>query len=377
MHGVLVTFTDTVAASTGTPTGTGDLLQLARRTPWTKTSLGTGRCSGNPGDLGLPVGTTYVEAVYAGSGNYGGSTSNVVSQVVLNVPSACAAGGYNDVINGTWANPFVYGTNGNDLIFAFGSSFWINGFAGNDCIDAGDGNNVIFDGNGNDSVVAGNGWNTVILGNGNDKVSLGNGSDGVQAGDGNDTVTVGNGSQSEIIVGNGNDTVTVGSGSSNQIELGRGTDTVTIQSPGSHDLIDGGNGNETIYLGSGSYNTYNGQAHHTNVCHLPKPPCLLARHRSCLLPRHPHQLLGGLAMTQPRHRRSSRLTTSFRRGAVLLVGIVGSLALAGVAWAYFTSTGTGAGSALVGHRDRDAHLNDPHVFVRVRRYARHLRRHRI
>ena len=28
------------------------------------------------------MGTTYVEAVYAASGNYGGSTSNVVTQVV-------------------------------------------------------------------------------------------------------------------------------------------------------------------------------------------------------------------------------------------------------------------------------------------------------
>ena len=38
------------------------------------------------------------------------------------------------------------------------------------------------------------------------------------------------------------------------------------------DSIDGGAGNETIYLGSGSYNSYSGQAHHTNTCHLPKPP---------------------------------------------------------------------------------------------------------
>ena len=44
---------------------------------------------------------------------------------------------------------------------------------------------------------------------------------------------------------------------------------MTIESPGSHDDIDGGSGNETIYLGSGTYNSYSGQAHHTNVCHLP------------------------------------------------------------------------------------------------------------
>ena len=220
-----------------------------------------------------------MEAIYAASGNYGGSTSNVVSQVVLSVPSVCASGGYSDVHLRQPGQPFVYGTNGNDFIYAFGASYWINGFAGNDCIDAGDGNNVIFDGNGNDGVSAGNGSNTVFLGDGNDKVSLGNGSDGVETGDGNDTVTVGNGSQSEIIVGNGNDTVTVGTGSYNQVNLGSGTDTVTIQSPGSHDTIDGGNGNETIYLGSGTYNTYSGQAHHTNVCHLPHRLATTARRR--------------------------------------------------------------------------------------------------
>ncbi len=81
---------------------------------------------------------------------------------------------------------------------------------------------------------------------------------------------VGNGSDGQVMVGNGTDTVNVGTGSYNRIHLGSGTDTVTIA--GSHDDIDGGAGNETIYLGSGTYNSYSGQAHHTNVCHLPKPP---------------------------------------------------------------------------------------------------------
>jgi Ca2+-binding RTX toxin-like protein len=273
-YGTSVTFTDTVSASSGTPTGTVTFYSCTTNACGTKTSLGTETLSGGKATystLALPVGTTYVEAVYSASGNYGGSTSNVVSQVVNTpVPSVCASGGYGNVINGGPADAFLYGTNGNDLIYASGASYWIDGFGGNDCIDAGDGNNVIFDGNGNDGVAAGNGSDTVILGDGNDKVSLGNGSDAVEAGDGNDTVSVGNGSQSEIIVGNGNETVTVGPGSYNQVDLGSGTDTVTIA--GSHDVINGGNGNETIYLGSGTYNSYNGQAHHTNICHLPTPP---------------------------------------------------------------------------------------------------------
>ncbi len=272
-YGTSVSFTDTVSASSGTPAGSATFYSCTTSACSTKSSLATETLSGGKATYStstLPVGTTYVETVYAASGNYGGSTSNVVSQVVLSVPSVCASGGYSDVIVGTPADPFLYGTNGNDLIYAFGASYWIDGYAGNDCVDVGDGNNVIFDGNGNDGVFAGNGSNAVILGNGNDKVSLGNGSDGVKIGDGNDTVTVGNGSDSGITVGNGSDTVAIGTGSYNDVNLGSGTDTVTIQ--GSHDDIDGGAGNETIYLGSGTYNSYSGQAHHTNVCHLPAPP---------------------------------------------------------------------------------------------------------
>ena len=290
--GTSVTFTDTVSASTGSPSGTVTFYGCTSNTCSTKTSLGTKTLASSQATYSttsLPIGTTYVEAIYSASGNYLGSTSNVVSQVVTGVPSVCAGGGYGSYLFGNPSFPFINGTNGNDFIYAFGASYWINGFGGNDCIDAGDGNNVATEGDGNDGVSAGNGANAVVLGNGNDKVSLGNGSDGVWAGNGtdavsmgngsdenvilgngSDTVTVGNGSGGQVSVGNGNDTVSVGTGSSNQVNLGSGTDTVTIQ--GSHDTIDGGNGNETIYLGSGTYNTYGGQAHHTNVCHLPAPP---------------------------------------------------------------------------------------------------------
>ena len=50
----------------------------------------------------LPVGTTYVEAIYGASGNYGGSTSNVVSQVVnaLSTTSVLTSS----------ANPSTYGS---------------------------------------------------------------------------------------------------------------------------------------------------------------------------------------------------------------------------------------------------------------------------
>jgi hypothetical protein len=292
--GQSVNFTATVTSGSGTPSGSVTFYSCTNSTCGAKSPLASPvNLSSSKATLTtstLPVGTTYVEAVYGASGNFLGSTSNALAQVVkVSVPSVCATSGYGNYILGSPSSPFVNGTNGNDFIYAFGASFWFNGFGGNDCIDAGDGNNVVTGGDGNDGVSAGNGSNAVILGNGNDKVSLGSGSDGVWAGNGtnaistgngsnntvilgngSDTVTVGNGSGGRVRVGNGNDAVTVGTGSDNQVQLGSGSDTVTIK--GSHDEIDGGNGSETVILGSGTFNTYSGQAHHTNICHLPKPP---------------------------------------------------------------------------------------------------------
>src|SRR6202050_3511342 len=287
-----VTLSDTVSSGSGTPGGTATFYSCTSNACSTKTSLGTRTLTSGKATYStssLPMGTTYVEAVYAGSGNYLGSTSNVMSQAVVGVPGVCASGGYGTYMFVNPAFPFIDGTNGNDFIYAFGGSFRVNGFAGNDCIDAGDAHHVLIDGDGNDGVAAGDGSNTIILGNGNDKVMGGNGSDDVSAGNGvdvvtlgsgsddvvhlgsgADTVALGNGSGSEVIVGNGKDTIAVGSGSSNGVNLGSGADTVAIH--GSHDAIDGGAGNDTVYLGSGTYNSYNGQPHHTNVCHLPAPP---------------------------------------------------------------------------------------------------------
>ena len=274
--GSSVSFTDTVSASSGTPAGTVTFYSCTTSACSTKTALGASvTLSGGKATFStsnLAVGTNYVEALYAASGNYAASTSNVVSQVVINVPAVCPNGGYSDYITGTSPPQFLYGTNGNDYISAAGGTFWIEGFSGNDCITVGDGNDDIYDGNGTNGVLGGNGSDDVFLGDGNNKVSLGNGSDWVQLGNGNDAVTLGNGWDSAVIVGNGNDSVSIGNGSYNEVYLGNGADTVTVQSQGSGDIINGGSGNETIYLGSGINNTYNGQAHHTNVCHLPAPP---------------------------------------------------------------------------------------------------------
>ncbi len=85
-YGTSVTFTATVSATTGAPTGTVTFYSCTTSSCGTKTLLGTGSLGSNGQATyttsSLPVGTTYVEAVYGASGNYLGSTSGVVSQVV-------------------------------------------------------------------------------------------------------------------------------------------------------------------------------------------------------------------------------------------------------------------------------------------------------
>jgi hypothetical protein len=223
----------------------------------------------------LPAGTDSLYAVYGGDTNFATSTSPVISQVVVSLPSRCT-GKYTNWFFGNPASPNITGTNGNDFIYAFGGSYRVNDFNGDDCclyacLYAGDGNNVLSDGNGNDVVLAGDGNNVFTLGNGSDSVIVGNGTNTIGAGNGSDSVTVGNGSHNGITLGSGSDSVTLGSGSYNGVTLGSGTDSVTIQG-GGYDQINAGAGNETIYLGAATYNTYNGAAHHTNLCHLPAPP---------------------------------------------------------------------------------------------------------
>ena len=84
-YGTSVSFTATVSASTGTPTGTVTFYSCTTSSCGTKSSLGTATLSSGKATYStstLPVGTDYVEAVYAASGNYAGSTSGVVSQKV-------------------------------------------------------------------------------------------------------------------------------------------------------------------------------------------------------------------------------------------------------------------------------------------------------
>ncbi len=269
-----VTLTATVAKSSGSGTPTGTVGFYLGTPSGTHSLVGTATLTLGKATFvtsSLPAGTDSLYAVYSGDTNFETSTSPVISQVVVSLPSRCT-GNYTNWFFGNPASPNITGTNGNDFIYAFGGNFRVSDFNGDDCcFYGGDGNNWLSDGNGNDVAIAGDGNNVFTLGNGNDQITVGNGTNTIGAGNGSDSVTVGNGNHNGITLGYGNDSVTVGSGSDNGVTLGYGTDSVTIQG-GSYDTVNGGAGNETIYLGAGSYNDYNGAAHHTNICHLPAPP---------------------------------------------------------------------------------------------------------
>ena len=106
-YGTSVTFTDTVLGLFGHANRHGDLLQLHHLgvlAPRPRSGPGRSTARARPPSRPrrLPVGTTYVEAVYGASGNYGGSTSNVVTQVVnaLSTTSVLTSS----------PNPSTYGT---------------------------------------------------------------------------------------------------------------------------------------------------------------------------------------------------------------------------------------------------------------------------
>ena len=268
---VTLTATVTKSSGSGTPTGTVNFYLGRLLAP---TALWARRNVDRQGDLCHLVASCGHRQPLCGiqrGYELRDSTSPVISQVVVSLPSRCT-GNYTNWFFGNPASPNITGTNGNDFIYAFGGNFRVNDFNGDDCcFYGGDGNNWLSDGNGNDVAIAGDGNNVFTLGNGNDQITVGNGTNTIGAGNGSDSVTVGNGNHNGITLGYGNDSVTVGSGSDNGVTLGYGTDSVTIQG-GSYDTVNGGAGNETIYLGAGSYNDYNGAAHHTNICHLPAPP---------------------------------------------------------------------------------------------------------
>ena len=109
VFGGSVVFTATVArtSGTGTPTGTVNFYTCTSATNCSSpTSLGSGTLSSGKATYStssLPVGNTYVEAVYQGvTGSYSPSTSSIITQVVNIVGTSTALT--------SSPNPSTYGT---------------------------------------------------------------------------------------------------------------------------------------------------------------------------------------------------------------------------------------------------------------------------
>jgi len=94
---------------------------------------------------------------------------------------------YYNMIEGSFDDDIMVGTNLPDLIFAYGGDDIIMGEKGNDCIFGGEGDDIIFGNEGNDNLSGGEG-NDIIKGQaGSDIITSGTGMDLIDGGDDNDT----------------------------------------------------------------------------------------------------------------------------------------------------------------------------------------------
>jgi len=322
-----VTFTATVTANNASsdpslPTGTVTFNKCPTAACGTTTSLGTGSIGAGGkatfSTSSLPVGTTYVEAVYPGaSTNFTGSTSNVVAQVVTgatigtttaltSTPKPSALGNPVTVAAtvtktsgsgtptgtvrfslGSTSNPPI----GTGTLNASGQATLVTSSlpAGTDnlyAVYAGDTN---FSGSTSPvhiQVVIGppgtctGTYSTSIIGNpffpfingtnGSDFIYAVGGDYALNGHNGNDCLVAGNG-DNRIADGNGNDVVItgndesaiwVGNGNdqiivgngSNSIITGNGIDSVTVGN-GSGNRVIVGNGADPVAVGTGSHNT--------------------------------------------------------------------------------------------------------------------------
>jgi hypothetical protein len=198
----------------------------------------------------LPAGTDSLYAVYAGDSHFAGSTSSVVTQVVVALPNGCSgpynwrvANRYHRTVIGTGGDDFVYAVDGRHAVYARG---------GDDCIQVGNDDSFVDGSSGDDVVLAADGDNVIVLGSGDNRVTAGVGRNRIGAGDDDNTVTL--------------------AGSGNRVRLGSGTNTVTITGGGSHNAISAGRGTNTIYLGGGRGNSFAGARGGHNICHVPAPP---------------------------------------------------------------------------------------------------------
>jgi large repetitive protein len=321
-YGSLATFTATISPSsgTGTPSGSvtfyncGSSSNCSSKSAFgSAVTLSSGKATLSTS--ALPVGTTYVETIYGGSGIYQGSTSNIVAQGVnpLGTTSSLTSSPnpstydssvtFSDTIKASSGTPggtvtfYRCTTNACSTKTSLGTEPLVSGkatFSTSTLPVATTYVEAVYPATGNylgstsivpqvvvgiPSVCAGGGYSTYIFGNpafpsiygtngndfiyafggnywinglgGNDCFDAGDGNNVIFEGDGNVGVSIGNGSNA-VVLGNGNDKVSLGNGSDGVV-VGNGNDTITL-GDGSQSGVVVGNGNDAVSIGTGSYN---------------------------------------------------------------------------------------------------------------------------
>jgi Ca2+-binding RTX toxin-like protein len=308
VSGHSVTFTATVTADNASsdpslPSGAVNFYSCPSLSCASTTSLGTGTIgAGGQATFSisiLPVGTTYVEAVYGGtSTNFSGSTSNVIAQVVTSSAVATTT-----VLTAS-PNPSLFGssvtltamvtkssgsgTPTGTVSFYLGTPTGTHSPLGTGTLTAGKASSVtstlpvgtdslyaVYSGDSNFATstslvisevvigppsactgsytnsIFGNPFFPIINGtNGNDFIYAFGGSYFVNGFNGNDCLDAGSGNN-VLIDGNGNDVVLAGNGY-NAILVGNGNDTIIVGN-GSN-AIAAFNGNDSVTVGNGSQN---------------------------------------------------------------------------------------------------------------------------
>ncbi|KAG2474468.1 MAG: hypothetical protein NPMRTHETA2_210001 [Nitrosopumilales archaeon] len=129
------------------------------------------------------------------------SFGNSISETQTIEVQACGKPiSYYNMIEGSFDDDIIIGTNLPDLIFAYGGDDIISGEKGNDCIFGGEGDDIIFGNEGNDNLTGGEG-NDIIKGlSGNDTITGGIGLDIIDGGDDIDMCNVSQTSDGDLVV---------------------------------------------------------------------------------------------------------------------------------------------------------------------------------
>ncbi len=143
----------------------------------------------------FPLGETLV--TWSATDTFGNSVSEIQK---IEVQACGKPILYYNMIEGSFSDDIIMGTNLPDLIFAYGGDDIIGGGKGNDCIFGGEGDDIIFGNEGNDNLT-GNEGNDIIKGNsGDDIIIAGAGMDIVDGGDDNDTCEDSQNPDGDIII---------------------------------------------------------------------------------------------------------------------------------------------------------------------------------